>query len=76
MKRLMWGAALSLITLFLLAGSSVRSVKACDWKSSMANVEMGSTVIQDGENVVWITSDEETITVVVYDNAGRKADWM
>ena len=72
MKRLMWGTVLSLIML----GSAAPSMKACDWKSLMADVPRGSIVINDGENTVWISSDEDTITVLVYDSSESKAEWM
>jgi len=72
MKRLMWVAVVFLITM----GSGAPAISACDWKSTMVDVPRGSTVINDGENVVWISADEDVITVLVYDNTERNADWM
>ena len=72
MKRLMWGAVLFLITV----GCGTPAVSACDWKSMFAEVPNGSMMVNDGENVVWISADEDTVTVVVYDNTERNSDWM
>ncbi len=72
MKRLVWGAVLFLIA----TGSSLSTVKACEWKPRMAELRPAMLVVNDGENTVWISSDEDMVTVVVFDNAERKSEWM
>lgn len=72
MKRLMWGAVLFLV----MVGSGAPAIKACDWKSMMPYVPEGSMMINDGDNVVWISADEDVITVFVYDKSEKNADWM
>jgi hypothetical protein len=72
MKRLMWGAVLFLIT----AGSMSASVEACDWKTYAVGPESSAAFISEGGNTVVISSDDEFVTIVVYDENARKSTWM
>jgi hypothetical protein len=69
MKRLMWGAVLFLIT---MAGG-VSNVEACK-KEARFPTQPPTMVVTEGENTVWIWSDDEVVTVIVSEK--RHAEWI
>ena len=72
MKRLMWGAVLFLIAV----ASSTPKVEACRPKSLKPALTPATLVYTQGENTVWVTTDGDVITVVVYDNSETNSEWI
>jgi hypothetical protein len=72
MKRLMWGFVLFLI----VVATAPWQIEACDQKKSLipTYIEASSTVTHIGDNTIVISSDEDFVTVTVYENAD--SNWI
>jgi hypothetical protein len=72
MKRLMWGSFLFLV----LLASAPWQIVACDQKKSLipTYMEASSMVTRVGDKTVVISSDEDFVTVTVYENPS--SDWI
>lgn len=69
MKRLAWGAVLFLC---MTATNGSRLLACDDHRTS----RFRTSVFENGENTVFITDDEDIVTVIVYSNSDSNAEWM
>jgi len=71
MKRLVWGFVL----FFGVLASGTSQVSACDWKTMFqSDAETSSVITHLSGNTVVISSDEDFVTVVVYE--GSHSEWI
>ena len=69
MKRLVSGAVLFLC----LATTSGSRLLACDDHRTSG---FRTSVFQNGDNTVFVTDDDDIVTVIVYSNSDTHSEWL
>ena len=69
MKRLILGAVLFLC----VSVTNGSRLLACDDRPS---TRFRTSVFENGDNTVFITDDEDIVTVIVYSNSETHGEWM